>query len=498
MINLVRKYQQPALIFFTILVICSFILFWNGTQAGRAGLFTSADKRAAIFGQTITATDISRVEKIYSIAAGIGLRTLVDGVAGPSQNDSDKVNNFIVNYYVFEHEADALGIHPTDSEVQDELMQVPGFQTDDRFDPVKLTNFVQEALPSLGFNDTVLDDILRDQVRVKKLMALIGSTVDFTPAELQSRYIAENEKMELWVIRLKTSDLEKAIDISDADAQDFYSQHEDAFKSDQQVRVKVAAFELSPAERALAPGPERSDALTKAGKTALAFSQAVVDATSNFDSEAKAFGAALSTTGFFSNANPAPALAEIQLSPQYPSSDVLGGTNGYYVLGLDGTMPSRQLSFAEARPLIVTELKKERASQLMQTDATNLRAQILQQLAAGKSFSDAAAAAGAIAESIPPFTLFEALKMDIPDIEGIAETAVPLGNGQLSDFAETSDGGLIVYLQRREPVDDKNPSVPKEELSSEFTREMQMEAFFEWMRLRRDAAHVAVFQQAAG
>ena len=501
MVNLIRRYQQPVLIAITILVIVTVIWFWNGSQAGRAGL-AGSNKVATIYDQSVSDTDIQRDVRKFQIAVALGLNELVQAMAGNAENQQQALENFVWNSYVFQHEADALQVFPTDSEVQDELARVPGFQTDGRFDPNKLTSFVQDKLPSLGFNDAVIDDLLRDQVRVRKVSALIGSTVDLTPAELDNRFMEENEVMDLSVVRLNTNDVEKSIAVSDDEARKVYDQQKDAYRSDEQRKVSIASFELTDAQKAL-KGKERTDALQKLGNDAWTFAQAVVDKGADFAGQAKKYGAQLTDSALFTEAQPDPALAKIpalapnafRLSGEYPSSDVVEGPNGYYVLHLEATVPSRQLSFDEAKPKVIAQIQKDRAAQLMQTKANDERNRILAALKAGKSFSDAAIGAGTSAESIPPFSLIDVSKMDEPDIQSIISSAISLSSGQLSDFVATADGGLFVYMNSRQPPDKDEAIMGEAEMKEQYDRQKKMGAFLEWLRLRKEAARLQIVQR---
>ena len=501
MVHLFRKYQQAVLIAVTLVVIVTFIWFWNGSQAGRAGL-GGANKVATIYGQSITDTDIQRASRKFQIATGLGLNELVQALSGNAQTQQEAFQNFVINSYVFHHEADLLQVFPTDAEVQDEYSRVPGFQTDGRFDPNKLTDFVQNRLPSLGFSDTVVDDLLREQVRVRKVRALIGSSVELSPAELENRFTEENEKMDIAVVRLNASDIEKSIAVSDADARKAYEQRKDLYRSDEQRKVAVASFELSDAQKQL-KGKERTDALQKLGDKAWKFAQAVVDKGADFAGQAGKFGAQLVTSALFTSSQPDPAFDKIdgfatnafKLGKDFPSSDVLEGQNGYYVLHLVDTVPSRQLSFDEAEPKVTAQLKKDRAAQLMQTRANDVRNRILAALKAGKPFAQAATAAGVTAESIPPFSLADASKVDVPDAQAIIQNAVGLGDHQLSDFVSTAAGGLFVYMNGRQPVD-RNAFVMEEAvLKEQFSRQAQLGAFLEWLRLRKETARLQFVQR---
>ena len=503
MVHLLRKYQQSLLIAVTILVIVTFIWFWNGSQAGRAGL-AGSNKVASIYGESVSDVDVQRGVRKFQVAAALGLNELVQGLAGNAQSQQQALENYIWNSYVFDHEADSLQVFPSDSEVQAELARVPAFQTDGRFDPAKLTEFVKNVLPSRGFNDAVIDDLLRQQVRLRKIKALIASTVDVTPAELQKRYMAENEKMEISVVRLNTSDIEKGVAITEDDIKKTYTAMKESFQSDEQREVSLASFELSDAQKKL-KDKEHTDALQKVGADAGVLADAAADKTADFASLAKKQGVPLKITGFFTTSQPDPALADLpalttaafHLSSASPTSDIVEGPNGYYILHLVDARASRQLSLDEARPKIIAQLKKERASQLLQTRASEVRNGILAGLKAGKSFADAAKDAGASAEAIKPFSLLDISKLDVPDLQSIIQPSVALANGQLSDFVSTEAGGLLVYMKGREPIEKMAAAVGEEEAKEQFARQQQMVAFVEWMRLRKDAAHLQIVQHAS-
>ena len=64
------------------------------------------------------------------------------------------------------------------------MARVPGFQTDGQFDPAEADGgSCRGELPSLGFTASIIDELVKEQVKVKKLAGLIGATVDVSPAE---------------------------------------------------------------------------------------------------------------------------------------------------------------------------------------------------------------------------------------------------------------------------------------------------------------------------
>lgn len=503
MTSLLRKYQQPALIAVTVLILVTFIWFWNGNQGGR-GALSGANKVASIYNQSVSDADVKADVRKFQIAEALGLQELVQAMAGTAQNQQEALENFVWNSYVFQHEADVLQVFPTDAEVQTEMATVPGFQTDGQFDPAKLTDFVQNKLPALGFSDSIIDELVRDQVRVRKVQELIGSTVAVTPSEMKSRYIEENEKMDLSVVRLDTSDVEKSIAVSDQDAKKAYDQHPENYRSDEQRKVAVASFELTEAQKAL-KGKDRTDALQKVGNDAWNFAQTVVDKSADFAAEAKKGGVKVSASAFFPQNAPDANLGDIptlgtttfKLSKDLPSSDVLEGQNGYYVVHLEDIQPSAQLTFDQSKAKIIADIQKDRAAQLMQTKATDARNQIVAGLKAGKSFADAAKAAGFSAETIPPFALRDVSKMDVPDAQTIVQSAISLGDHQLGEFVQTESGGLMVYLNGRQAPDQLTASLAEAAMKSQYVKQKEIGAFIEWLRLRKEAARLQIVQRAS-
>ncbi len=185
----------------------------------------------------------------------------------------------------------------------------------------------------------------------------------------------------------------------------------------------------------------------------------------------------------------------LQTESDYPSSDVLDGPNGYYVLHLAGSVPSRQLSFDEAKPRVVAQIQKDRATQLMQTKANDLKTRIEAALKSGKSFADAALAAGVKEENIPAFSLMTASKVNVPDIQAMIQTAVGLGDGKLSEFIPTEAGGLFVYMNRREPMNSIEAAIGGQMMKAQFARQKETGAFVEWLRLRKETARLQIFAQ---
>src|SRR5690606_32528031 len=106
-------------------------------------------------------------------ATALNLNDLLVGLVGNASDQGRAVENFVWNSLIVEHESERLGVAPTDSDVADAIKALPAFQTNGQFDPVKYQEFVQEMLMPRGFTDTQIEELLRDNLRTRKLMELI-------------------------------------------------------------------------------------------------------------------------------------------------------------------------------------------------------------------------------------------------------------------------------------------------------------------------------------
>ena len=275
-----------------------------------------------------------------------------------------------------------------------------------------------------------------------------------------------------------------------------YEDRKAQLKTDEMRKVKVAAFILPVTDKPL-EAKERAEALGKLGRAAEDFSIAVAEKDANFDEAAKKAGVTIEETPDFSMKAPAPSLAAaplvaaaaFKLSAKEPVSDVLTTERGYYVLQLAGVTAARPLTFDEAKAQLTEQTKRERAQEALDLKAKDLRNKIAPELAAGKSFADAAKAAGATVETFPVFSQSEPNRA-LPDAGEIMQATFDLKDGELSPFTPSATGGFLVHVDKRQPADDAKFATDKTMIADNMTRQTRAVLFSEWLKLRRAEAHI--------
>ena len=119
------------------------------------------------------------------------------------------------------------------------------------------------------------------------------------------------------------------------------------------------------------------------------------------------------TTGIPEAAIPGFVEAAFKLVPGDPNSDVPLQTpsvqmpDAYYDLHLAGVTPQRQLTLDEARPKIIAAIKETRAHDAPDGESREIRAKLADALKSGRSFADAAKAAGQTPQEVPAFSAME-------------------------------------------------------------------------------------------
>jgi len=260
------------------------------------------------------------------------------------------------------------------------------------------------------------------------------------------------------------------------------------------------AFALGDDEKKLT-GKERIPALQKLTDSVQQFTEALQENGAKFDDVAAKLKVPVTEVPPFPPSAPDPKIPQalafldaiFRLTPQNPDSEPVQDeeTGSYYIAHLQQIVPSKQLTLAEARPQIIEQLKNSRAQEEIAAKAREVRDKIQTAMTAGKSFADAAKAGGQTVETYPPFSFAEP-DLDKEDAREVTLTAAEMKDGALSDFVPTEAGGVLVHLDKREPIDPKKFETDRALFEPEFKDQHVDVVFAEWLRKQHDAASISL------
>jgi hypothetical protein len=503
MITIMRKHHKVLMIFITGLVCISFSWYWNKTDFAQMGNGVVGK----IYDRNVSQVEFQRNSRLLRLAADLGMRDLTNTLTIGAQTENEAYENFSWNLMVLRHEADALGIKPTTAEIAEAVKTLPAFQGKDGFDLAKYTDFADHALAPMGFSEAQIEELASDQIAMDRVQKLLGTGISVAESQMRNDFQQAYSKMDVSVVRFHVTDFTNQVQVSDDDVSSYYSAHKAQLKSEEKRQVEFVSFVLSGEEKKLT-GKPRIDVLQKLADNANDLTDAIQVKGADFDAVAKKFNLTPTATGEFTEAAPAPQIAAtpelvkaaFALTNDAPNSDAIQASDGFYIEHLVKIDPARPLTLEEARPKIVDTLKQERVKALIASKAAATAKEIREAIKSGKPVEEGAAKAGVKAESIPAFALLgqppgappsaPETKDEAPDMQTIKQTASEMNPGDVSDLVPEPEGGLLVVLEKREPLDTAKFNAAKPLLESRALQNKTQVVFIEWLLERRRQADI--------
>lgn len=497
MVNLMRKYRQQLLSVVTVFIIVCFAWLYNDYRMGSG---RDSGKMGTIYDSAIYLTDYQRGLRRLQMCQELQMFDLLGGLAGNSRTMDEAQKNFVFGSYVLHHEADALDAEPTDAEVLKAITAMPVFQTNGAFDKQKYELYTGR-MASFGFTVDQIEAAVRDSLRMQKLKVLVSSTISSAPSELREAFAEENQKVEVSYVTLQEADFEKEIQVSDEDLKKAYEERKATFQTEQLRKVKYIAVTMSAEDEKKLQGADRAASLQTLVNKASDIAVAMTEKDAKIDEVAKKNGLTVGETPEFSRGAPpkelggssaATAAAFDKLTLEQPNSDPVASEkrNGYYIMQLTGITPPRQQTLEEVKAKLADQIKKERTSERIAAKATEVRTKIEAELKAGKTFAEAATAAGLTAEKIPAFSQAEPPKGEKLGLREAQNSVADLAEGQLSEIIPMRGGRLLVHLDKRLPIDEAAFEKEKANLAERFKGGREEVAFRLWFEERRKAANL--------
>jgi hypothetical protein len=507
MITTFRKHHRWLMIVIAILAI-PFIFYFNKTDFNAQRV----SDLGRIYDRPVTQVEFTRHARILNLASGLGLSLGNDLMMSNVASESEMYVEFTWNHIVLLHEAEQLGLRPNSSEIAAFVRTLPRFRGEGgTFDINKYTDFTKNMLPSLGFNEAQIEEVVSDQLALNRLKELLGTGVQVPESEAQENYERAYGKMEVAVVRWKEEDFEKDVKITDEDIAKYYETHKDQLKSEEKRKVEFVAFTLSEPERKLT-GKDRKEPLQKAADRANDFTQALLEKDAKFAEIAARFQTPITATEEFTAVKPDPQIAStpqltqysFQLTEQTPFSDPIQGTDGFYILHLLSITASHPLTLDEAKPKIAETMKADRLRELVSNKGTEVSRQIREALKSGTALDKVVTQAGVKLERIPPFAIVDPApspkpepdkqkpKDVTPDLSSIKNAVAALNAGEASDFVPVGKGGLVAVLEKRAKADPAGYAEAKTQFETRYLTQRRGAVFMEWLRDRRKASGAAL------
>lgn len=169
----------------------------------------------------------------------------------------DDVWERIVNQTLIDQEIKKNNLYVSDAEIisilknnpynpPEFLQTFPEFQTDDKFDPQKY----QEALNNPNVDWSEIENIIRLTQPSRKIQDIVNSTVRVTSKEVENQLFLSETKYNAKFILSEPEDfIDVRINIPDEEIKEYYNSHKEDFQDDEKCRLKCALFSIETTEQ---------------------------------------------------------------------------------------------------------------------------------------------------------------------------------------------------------------------------------------------------------
>lgn len=541
MIHTIRKHSKWLLYIVSVLVIVSFVVFMGTGPAGNrgngGGNMVNTNATGEIYGEKIT-------EEMYdTMKRDVYLDYLFKSGQWPEMNEQNAAQlqqNIYVRMMMVE-KAKQLGIHISDEQAASvaaaDFLRSPELQRAFRLQrdqAVPMNEFVNNVLAQQGMDANDFENFVRDDLAIEQLQVIYGLSGQLlTPQEATNEYIREFQEYSAQIIFFSASNYLSRVSVTPKDVGEFFTNYMADYRVPDRVQVSYVLFpvtnyfgevqkqvgttnldlEVTNAFRQYGmqatPGAKttnealaeirnillRQQSLPYAVTQANIFAQSVFGMTpvspQNLATVAAQKGLTVEHPApFAADYGPseftAPAAftqAAFALTPDSPFSRPIASPEGVYIIALQTNLPSEIPPLDKIRGKVEEDLRIRLATVTAQRVGTNFAHGLPMQMATGKSFQAAGFGSGLEPLVLSPFSL---ATEDIPELGShatanqVKEVAMMTPPGTASGFIPTDDGGFILYVQSRLPVDQEKMASELPQFTAELRQRRAEQAFQDW------------------
>lgn len=539
MIETIRKHSKWLLWIIAAATIFS-LVFYMGTgsvRSGNGGEVNTNEVGGEIYGQKVT------VEMYDKMRKDVDFDFLFNYGQWPEENPQvtkDVLQQRIYVRMMLVEKARELGVHVTDDQAEKaavNFLRSPAleraFNMRDQSVPM---NRLVPVLEQRGLSADDFENFVRNDLAIEQLQTLFGLGGQLvTPQEATNEYVRENQEYSAQIVFFSASNYLSRVSVSPEDAGRYYTNYMADYRLPDRVQVSYVLFSVTnyfaEAQREIGttnldaqvtntfqrvgmqavPDAKttnealafirnyiiRQQALQDAATQANTFVQSVFNMTpvspQNLATAARQNGLTVDEPApFAADYGPseftAPAAfthTAFQLTPDSPISLPVAGPDGMYVIALHTNLPTEIPSLDQIRDHVTDDLRLRLATLTAQRAGTNFAVRLAIQMATGKSFGAAGFADGLDPLVLPPFSLST---QDVPQLDNHAtmnqlkEVALTTPIGTASPFMQTDEGGFILYVESRLPVDQEKMAAELPQFTAELRERRAEQAYNDWIQ----------------
>jgi peptidyl-prolyl cis-trans isomerase D len=414
--------------------------------------------------------------------------------------------------------------------------------------------FIEQVLHPRGLDVDDLERFVRHFLGVQELIGTVGLAGELTtPSEVQALYKREHEEVASQAAFFSASNyLAKVTVLPDAVAQ-FYTNRQALYRQRERVQVSYVRFDLTnyqaQASKELAgmtnldqqiEGAYRQGgsnflrelavksldeakakvrtaeqrriearlAITKAREFADPLFDMNPLRAEDLEKQAKQKGLPVGVTTPFETNSPPPGLGvgfdfvakAFGRKPDDPFAGPILGSNAVYVIAYDKRIPSEIPPLDQIRPQVVQDYRWNQALALARQAGMDFSSTLTNAIAQGKTFAAVCSAAKVPVIDVPPLSISTRSLPEVEDLVSLnqlKQLAFTTPPGKVSNFQMTPEGGVILYVKAKLPLDENKMKADLPAFTHAVRQNRENEVFNVWLRreLEKGLRDVSLFQQ---
>jgi len=533
MIGTIRKHSNWLWYPIIIATIITFVL-WGASQALFSNRSGGGDF-GKIYGKNVSAEAFMGAKKDFFLTYWFGSGRWPDDAAVSATEMKQQVYlNLLLT-----QKAAQMGIHVSDDEAAvaaSDRLQSLGRNGQ----VITLDMLVDQVLTPKGFTAADFENFIRHDMMIRQLVQSVGTAGQLiTPQEAREAYVRENEELSCQVVFFSASNYLASVATPPGVIGQFYTNYQAQYRLPDRVQVNYVAFSVSNylaqarAEWAKTNLSETVDAyLQKLGdnyKGAKSAAEARQTITSELLEsrallDAKKDASALAVEAFKGEPVKAENLATVAnqkglilhqsapfaketgpaeldgaanftkaafgLTSDTPMAGPITDGSSVYVIALVKNLPSEIPPFDKIRQEVTRDYQERQATMLAQQAGQSFYQLATNQVSASHGFAAVAVGLGHTAVTLPPFAIST---QDLPELGThatlgeIKQAAFTSSPGQLAPFVPTSDGGFVLQVKSKLPVDQTKLAANLPSFTESLRRTRENEAFNQWLQIEAAA-----------
>lgn len=528
-----RKHQTWLWAIIIVVIVISFVIYFSPYQR-----MTGAQRGTANLG-SINGHRISEEEYVKA-RREVFLRTFFMTGNWPDEDakkQGGELDRDTYQWLLLIQKQEQLGIHiSTEVVAQAAKAMMSQFQRGGINSPEM---FIEQVLKRVGFDEDDLERFVRHYIGMQEMIATLGLSGKLvTPQEVRALFKREHEEVATEAVFFSASNYLAGVTTTPDAVMQFYTNRQAAYRIPDRVQVsyvridltnylaeanqalgrmtnldlqieeayrqggtnflrEVKAQSLEEAKVKVREARRKEFEMQSARKQALEFATPLFDMepmrAENLDKLAKDKGLVVRTTAPF-DLQDGPKELEVgqdfaqkafARTPDDPFAGPILGQDGVYVIALVKKLPSEIPPLDQIRAQVENDYRLTQALSLARQAGTAFYQTLTNGLAQGKTVAAICAEAKLHLVEVPPLSLST---RELPQVEDhlqlnqFKQIAFTSPLGKVSPFQMTPEGGVIVYVKSKLPLDEAKMNASLPAFANYVRQSRQNEAFNDWFR----------------